>query len=245
MIQIEQVDVDMLIPHPANPRKGNIEAIRQSIREHGFVGIVAVQRSSSRIIIGRHRWEAAMLEGKKQVPVVWMDVDDQQALRLLLADNRASDLAGYDEDRLLKSLRDLGNLQGTLFDMDALETLEAKAGQVSTISPDFKGDYADAGHEMEQRAAQAERVAQEMKDIVLVMKPEVYAEFMADVKVLQKRWAVSGLIATVIMAAHREAQDQTDISVLEARFERMKAWGKELVWAVNTVDKKRFDEDFA
>lgn len=237
------VDVGELIKHPANPRKGNIAAIRESIREHGFVGVLAVQRSTGRIIIGAHRYEAAVQEGLLSVPVVFLDIDDTQALRLLLADNRASDLAGYDEDALLKNLRDIGNLQGTLFDMDALETLEAKVGAVRTIDPEFHGDYADAGQEMEARAAQAERIAQEMKDVVLVMKPDDYATFMADVKVLQKRWGISGLIACVVSAVHRNATDQSEDAV--GRVERMRKWGGRLRWAINKADEAEFLEDFA
>lgn len=239
---IETVDIDILVPHPSNPRKGNLAAIRESIREHGFAGVVCVQVGTNRIVIGRHRWEAAKLEGLKMVPVMWLNVDDSQALRLLLADNRASDLAGYDEDQLLKNLRDIGNLQGTLFDMDALETLEAKVGTVATIDPTFKGDYADAGQEMEARAAQAERISQEMKDVVLVMKPEDYAVFMADVKVLQKRWGISGLIACVVSAVHRNALEQTEDT---GKVDRMRKWAGRLRWAINKADEAEFTEDFA
>lgn len=242
MNEIVYVDVGELIKHPANPRKGNIPAIRESIREHGFVGVIAVQRSTGRIIIGTHRFEAAQQEGILSVPVMFLDIDDTQALRLLLADNRSSDLAGYDEDQLLKNLRDIGNLQGSLFDMDALETLEAKVGTITTIDPTFKGDYADAGQEMEARAAQAERIAQEMKDVVLVMKPEDYAVFMADVKTLQKRWGVSGLIATVVMAVHRNALEQGEDT---GKIERMRKWAGRLRWAINHADEAEFLEDFA
>ena len=241
---IEEVVITTLVPHPANPRKGNIAAIRESIREHGFTGVIVAQRSTRRIVIGRHRWEAAKQEGAMLVPVMWLDIDDTQALRLLLADNRASDLAGYDEDALLKNLRDIGNLQGTLFDMDALETLEAKMGQVATLAAtDFKGDYADAGQEMEQRAASAERIAQEMKDVVLVMKPEDYAAFMADVKVLQKRWGISGLIATVVSAVHRNATDMTEEAAGKA--DRMRKWRERLNWMIPPEDRAEFLEDFA
>lgn len=240
---IETVDIDILVPHPSNPRKGNIPAIRESIREHGMVGLIAVQAGTNRIVIGRHRWEAAKLEGLKHVAVQWLEIDDSQALRLLLADNRASDLAGYDEDALLKNLRDIGNLQGTLFDMDALETLEAKVGTVATIDPEFKGDYADAGQEMAQRAAQAERIAQEMKDVVLVMKPEDYAVFMADVKVLQKRWGISGLIACVVSAVHRCSLGQDAES--STKIDRMRKWAGRLRWAINKQDEQEFMEDFA
>jgi DNA modification methylase len=48
---------------------------------------------------------------------VLVDVDDDRALRILLADNRAGDLAEYDGDLLRAALEALGpDLSGTLFD---------------------------------------------------------------------------------------------------------------------------------
>jgi hypothetical protein len=240
---IQVVAIDDIQPHPANPRKGNLAAIRESIREHGFVGVIAVQISTSRIVIGRHRWEAAKAEGFTQVPVLWLELTDEQALRLLLADNRASDLAGYDDDALLRSLRDIGNLQGTLFDQDALETLIAKVGETPTIAPEFKGDYADAGAEMEERAKSADRIGQEMRDVVVVMKPAEYAVFIAEVKDLQKRLGIAGVSATIIAAVHMLVSEQPLPDA--GKIDRMRSWRKELEWAVPYTERARFLEDFA
>jgi len=91
-----EVSLDVLIPHPRNPRKGNIEAIARSIQRHGFHGALIVQRSTNRILIGEHRWRAAALAGLEAVPVEYVDDNDDEALARLLDDNRASDLAEYD-----------------------------------------------------------------------------------------------------------------------------------------------------
>ena len=55
--------------------------------------------------------------------------DDEQALRILLADNKANDLATYDEPELIELLKQLADtsegLLGTLFDGDELDSLIA------------------------------------------------------------------------------------------------------------------------
>lgn len=240
---IEYVPIDDLQPHPQNPRRGNVAAIEESIKTHGFVAPIVAQAVTSRIIIGRHRWTAAKNLGMKEVPVIFLDIDNEKALRLLLADNRTSDLSGYDDDHLLQTLRDIGNLQGTLFDQDALETLIAKVGQTPAIAPEFHGDYADAGAEMEARKASAERIGQELKDVVVIMKPEDYLKFMWGVKVLQKRLGISGVSATIIAAVHILVEEQPLPDT--GKIERMRSWRQVLEWAVPHTERVRFLEDFS
>jgi site-specific DNA-methyltransferase (adenine-specific) len=53
------VAVDDLQAHPANPRRGNVDAIRESIRVNGWHGVIVAQASTGRIVVGTHRWLAA------------------------------------------------------------------------------------------------------------------------------------------------------------------------------------------
>lgn len=99
----EMVPVDRIATHPENARKGSLEVIRESIRANGFYGACVVQRSTGRILVGNHRYMAAVEEGLTEVPVVWVDKSDDEARRLLLVDNRTTDVAGYD-DELLRDL---------------------------------------------------------------------------------------------------------------------------------------------
>lgn len=127
---IEQVPIGSLQPHPRNPRRGDVGAIQASIGHHGFYGTVVAQRSSGRILAGNHRWLAAKAAGLTEVPVAWVDVDDEQAERILLVDNRSNDLASYDDGALLDLLRELqatdDGLAGTGFD-DAMDALLAES----------------------------------------------------------------------------------------------------------------------
>jgi len=101
----ELVKLEKLQPHPSNPRRGDMGAIQESIETNGFYGAVVVQRSTGHILAGNHRYQAAKEAGIEKLPVVWVDVDDERALRILLGDNRTSDLATNDDQALLELLK--------------------------------------------------------------------------------------------------------------------------------------------
>lgn len=125
--KMEQVSVEKLKLHPRNPRKGDLSALRQSVEVNGFYGTIVAQRSTGYILAGNHRYLAAKATGLKDVPVCWVDVDDVQALRILTADNRTSDLGGYDDARLAELLSEVqlqtGGLTGTGYDDADLSAL--------------------------------------------------------------------------------------------------------------------------
>jgi len=137
---VEMVRVGDLKPHPRNPRKGNVGAIRESIEANGFYGAVVAQRSTSHVLAGNHRLLAAREAGADALPVIWVDVADDVALRILLADNRTNDLATYDTTALTELLQDIiaevGDLAGTGYDKDALDAL------VAEVAPGADSDLA-------------------------------------------------------------------------------------------------------
>lgn len=117
------VPIDEILEHPDNPRRGDEAAIDASMAAHGFYGAVLVQASTRQIIAGNHRTRVARRRGETTIPVLWLDVDDDQARRLLLVDNRTNDLADYDDSDLLRLLEGLDDLVGTGFDEAELERL--------------------------------------------------------------------------------------------------------------------------
>lgn len=121
-----QAKLGELKPHPRNPRQGDVGAIYQSIEANGFYGAIVAQRSTGYILAGNHRYKAAAEAGAKTVPVIWVDVDDETAVRVLLADNRTNDLASYDNAVLADILAELASgpgLEGTGYDGDDLDQL--------------------------------------------------------------------------------------------------------------------------
>ena len=130
--------VEGLQIHGRNARRGDLESIAGSIAANGFYGAVIVQESTSKILAGNHRYQAAVNSGAKTIPVIFLDVDDEAARKILLADNRTADVATWDMTALIEELEaiksDFGTLVGTGFDEDALAKMadEMAAGIVGT-----------------------------------------------------------------------------------------------------------------
>lgn len=129
-LKMTRVTVANLIPHPHNPRQGDVGAIMESMKAHGIYAPIVVQKSSNIIIKGNHTAQAAQLLGYKEIDAVILDVDDDQALRILLADNQTGDQATNNKGVLTDLLESLINsdfgLQGTGFHGDDLDDLVAE-----------------------------------------------------------------------------------------------------------------------
>lgn len=140
---IERVSVDAVESHPRNPNVGNLDVIVESMRSNGFYGALIVQRSTNYILAGNHRWRAARQLEMETVPVIYVDIDDEAALRILLADNRTSELSHRDPTALLALLDEMSGteqgLYGVGFDLDAVEALRTTIAEASD-----SGDIDDA-----------------------------------------------------------------------------------------------------
>lgn len=120
---IKQVDIDELIPHPRNVRRGNIAVIAESLEANGQFRPILVQKGSNIIIAGNHTVAAAKELGWPKIAVSYVEVDDDQALRILLADNRTSELGATDDEGLATLLRELDGFTGTGYDTDYVDRL--------------------------------------------------------------------------------------------------------------------------
>lgn len=134
------VAVGDLAPHPANPNQGDVGAITESIEAVGFYSVIYAQSSTAFILGGEHRWRAAQALGITELPVVWLDVDDATALRILVGDNAIPRLAATDEQRLAAILVDLqqstpARLAGTGHDAAMLDRMLADTVVPSLLPP--------------------------------------------------------------------------------------------------------------
>jgi ParB-like chromosome segregation protein Spo0J len=118
--------LDALTPHPQNARNGDLEAIVESLRSHGQYAPIVVQQSTGRVIKGNHVYASALALGWTHAAATLLDVDDDTATRILLVDNRTSDLGRYDDPMLAGLLSDLDGLHGTGFEERDLARLLAR-----------------------------------------------------------------------------------------------------------------------
>jgi len=110
------VPIDSIEPYPGNPREGDVQAIRKSLRRFGVQKPVVVQEETRRIVAGNHLWLALKEEGATEIPASVSPLSDEDAKAYLIADNRTAELGGYNEVDLASILRDIresGDLEGT------------------------------------------------------------------------------------------------------------------------------------
>jgi ParB-like chromosome segregation protein Spo0J len=123
----ETVPLDALTPHPRNVRQGDVGAISESLKAHGQYRPIVAQRSTGHILAGNHTFKAAQALGWSEIAVTFLDVSDDQAVRIMLADNRTNDLATYDDAALAEVLKEIAAtdlaLGGTGFTGEFLDQL--------------------------------------------------------------------------------------------------------------------------
>jgi ParB-like chromosome segregation protein Spo0J len=199
----EVVGVETLEPYPGNARRHDIESIRESIRENGLIGAINVQTSTRFILDGNGTYEALREEGIEEVPVCWVDVDDDRARRIVLAMNRAHDLGYYDNTALAALLAQAGDdddaLAGSLYasaDLDALRAALSTSGS-------GHGETRDAMTPQERQEAHD---ASPIRSIILPLGLDDYEDTIARLVRLREAWDME-TNAEVILHALAVAED--------------------------------------
>jgi ParB-like nuclease domain len=102
-----------LTPNPRNPRKhsrAQVKAIARSIEAFGFNAPILIDRNGQ-IIAGHGRYEAALLLGLSQIPVVGLEhLSEAKARAYMLADNKLTDRSAWNDEALALHLRELTDL---------------------------------------------------------------------------------------------------------------------------------------
>jgi len=115
-----------------NPNLGNVPKIVASLRAHGQYKPVVVNKGThtgrpNEVLAGNHTLKAIrdLLESEpdddrwRTIDGYVIDVDDDQAARIVLVDNKtAEDGFGYDNEVLADLLGGLPDLEGTAFTTD-------------------------------------------------------------------------------------------------------------------------------
>jgi ParB-like chromosome segregation protein Spo0J len=157
--QLEQVEVEALIPYARNARKHSNEQVAQiaaSIREFGFNAPVLVDAHNG-IIAGHGRVLAARKLGLTEVPCVRLShLTDTQRRAYVLADNKLALNAEWDEEMLgleLSELRDM-NYDLSLTGFDESETLTSNESEQQKSDVQIHSVFeviAECQHEEEQQ----------------------------------------------------------------------------------------------
>jgi len=109
-MKVEFVSIDNLKPNKYNPNKHetiSFDLLIKSIKLFGFTQPIVVRRGTNVIIDGEHRWRVASVLNIKEVPVIYLDLDDNQMKIATIMHNRAR---GIEDKELIGMIRtDLKN----------------------------------------------------------------------------------------------------------------------------------------
>lgn len=143
-IQYDRMRVDELSTFERNPRRGDVDAIADSLHRTGQYRPIVVNAGSEtgrpfEVLAGNHTLLAARRLGWEHLDVGIVDVDENTARRIVLADNRTADLGDYDKDVLAEVLSSIEDLVGTGYDAEAYD-----AAMAAVLDRDGNTDEDDA-----------------------------------------------------------------------------------------------------
>ena len=138
-----------------NPRRGDVAAIKESLQANGQFRPIVVNEGgktgrSMEVLAGNHTLRAMRQLAEEQpnderwrkVEAWVVDVDEEAATRIVLADNRTADRAEYDLEELMLLMDDTDDLTGTGYDDDDLDDLKAMQEEAEAEAELEAEDYA-------------------------------------------------------------------------------------------------------
>jgi len=108
-MNVKQVDIKILKPYENNPRINDtaVDYVARSIEEFGFKVPIVIDANNV-IVTGHTRYKAAQELGMETVPcIIADDLSKEQVQAFRIADNRVSEIADWDFDKLLGELEDI------------------------------------------------------------------------------------------------------------------------------------------
>lgn len=116
-MDIIELGVDELIPYENNPRKNDeaVDKVALSISAFGFKVPIVIDANNV-IVTGHTRLKAAKKLGIKTVPCIKADdLTDEQIKAFRLADNKVAEFSEWDDEKLMKELEALGDIDMSLY----------------------------------------------------------------------------------------------------------------------------------
>ncbi|AKL88379.1 ParB-like partition protein [Gordonia phage GMA6] len=136
VIETKPIQMAELQMYHKNPRIGNVNAIAASLEESGqfkpiVVNIGTHTSRKNEILAGNHTFMGMKKLGEKLIYASFVDVDEQQATKIVLADNKVADLGTYDEKIIADLFESLPDIAGTGYSQEEFEDI------MSSVSVDI------------------------------------------------------------------------------------------------------------
>lgn len=116
-----------------NPRIGDVDSIAQSLDKNGQYRSIVVNIGTDathkhEVLAGNHTFLAARKLGWETILVDFVDVDDDRARAIVLADNKTAENGTYDEKIIGELLAEVPDILSTGFKPEEAEDLISRAG---------------------------------------------------------------------------------------------------------------------
>jgi site-specific DNA-methyltransferase (adenine-specific) len=140
------MNIELLKPYDKNAKlhpKKQVQQVANSIKEFGFNQPIVADKNNV-VIVGHGRLEAAKLLGLKDVPVITVDLTEEQAKAYRLADNKLNE-SDWDMKLAIEELKGLSEQMFDLtgFDKDLLIEPDDKDDEVPEIPEEPKSKLGD------------------------------------------------------------------------------------------------------
>jgi DNA modification methylase len=140
------MNISLITPYEKNAKKHpkkQIEQVANSIQEFGFNQPIVIDKNNI-IIVGHGRYEAAKFLGMKDVPVLVVDLTEQQSASYRLADNKLNE-SDWNMDLVIEELKGMTPemLDLTGFDKDLIIQGDEKDDEVPETPEEPKSKLGD------------------------------------------------------------------------------------------------------
>lgn len=198
--KLVRVKASSLRKCPLNWRTHNDEqkqALQAILKEVGIAGAVLVRelKDGTYALIDGHLRQGEL--GDQKIPCLVLDVDEEEANKLLLAYDPLSQMAGTDQEALQKLLKDVDT------DSPALASLFSSLSKQAEISAkDLEMDLIDDGGGA---VKPGEAVVQEsqVRMVQLFLNVATLPKFEKMIKALAEEYSTKNLTDTVFTCLHR------------------------------------------
>lgn len=153
-LELQYVSPQKLVPCKDNPRRMDAEGIQKlqrSIERFGFRAPIIAQKGTNMVIAGHKRLKAALEAGLEQVPVIFVEMSDEDAKAYMIADNRLAEESRWDYGLLSSLIEELAaaevDLDALGFGADELERLLEISAETSFLDDVLTEAEAEAAAE--------------------------------------------------------------------------------------------------
>lgn len=204
------VPIESLTSHPENPRIGDVDNIKLSIQRFGQVRPIMLQKSTGYVAAGNHTRKAMIELGLTHIAAVPVDLDDEETLAYLTADNRLGDRASYDDaalNAILERLMLAGKLEGTGFTPDEVDDRLAAMDALPEVEPEpTEAEHGVSNEDLAQRFANRSQ-AGPLRQFVLMYQQEDGTVIEQSLARLGRAWGITKTADVVKEALRRCLED--------------------------------------